>query len=303
MILRYIAIFIGTAAFAQCQSPGIRESNEKLNPGFAYLVNQPAEVLQMPTQLKEISGLSISEDDQLLTLNDEEGKIFKINLHSGAIMSEYTFHTEGGDFEGIEMVGQTVYAVKSKGKLYAVSNYAQEGKIQTESYACPTLDREADVEGLGFDAQRNIVLLGCKAGHKNAMERELWSFDPQSKQFSAEPVLKITYSQIRNWLLEHHADMSTFKDFESASPSEFNFGCSGFAVHPKTGQYYFLSSPGKLLLVCKSDGLIQNLLKLDKKVHAQPEGIAFATDGTMYICNEGKKEGSPKIYRISCSSK
>lgn len=303
MILRYIALFVGTAVLARCQSPGTTDSNEKLNPGFAYSVNQPAQTFEMPASLKEISGLGMSEDGQLLTLNDEESKIFKINRFSGEVMSETLFDTDGGDFEGIEMVGQTVYAVKSKGKLYAIHNFAHTEKISTETFSCSGLNKAADVEGLAYDPQQKILLLACKGPAENASEREVWSFDLQTKKFSTEPVLKISYAQIRSWLTEHQADMSTFPDFESETALSFHFGSSGFAVHPKTGLYYILSSPGKMLLVCKNDGSIINLLKLDKKVHAQPEGITFSADGTMYICNEGKKESSPKIYRFEEYSK
>ena len=298
MIVKYIVVFIGTAALAKCQSPGLGDCNEKLNPGFVYSVNHPTQVFEMPAQLKEISALSMSDDDQLLTLNDEEGKIFKINRDSGKMMSEVVFNAEGGDFEGIEMVGQTVYALKSKGKLYAVYNYTEPQKLQTESFSCPALNREADVEGLGYDAQQNVLLLACKAARTEPSEREVWSFNPQTKQFSEEAVFKLGYQNIRTWLLERNANMTLFSDFSAETSSSFQFGCSGFAVHPKTGLYYYLSSPGKLLLVCKNDGTILNIVKLDKKVHPQPEGITFGLDGTLYICNEGKKENSPKIYRI-----
>ena len=303
MILKNIAFFIGIAGLAQCQVPDIRECNEKLNPGFGYGVNQPDQTFEMTAALREISGLSLSEDDHLLTLNDEQSKVFKINRFSGLQMDETQFDEDGGDFEGLEMVGQTVFAVKSKGKLYAIYNFAQREKRSVETFSCPELSKAADVEGLSYDPQRKLLLLACKGPRLNETDREIWSFDAAEKKFGSEPILKISYQQIRNWLTDHKADMNIFSDFTAEIPQAFHFGCSGIAVHPKTGQYFILSSPGKLLLVCKSDGSVVNLLKLDKKIHMQPEGIVFAADGTMYICNEGKKESGPKIYRFAENSK
>jgi DNA-binding beta-propeller fold protein YncE len=37
------------------------------------------------------------------------------------------------------------------------------------------------------------------------------------------------------------------------------------------------------------------LEKLNKKIHSQPEGIVFGKDGTLYISNEGKKEGNGTV--------
>lgn len=287
------------ASFAQCQTSSKQASNEQLNPDFAYNLNQPDNTFEMPTTLLEISGLGWAEDGNLLTLNDEIGKIFKIDKSKGTILGEYMFKPDGGDFEGIEMVNGTVYTVSSKGKIYAIDNYSDATQLKVEKYTTESLDKEADIEGLGYDAINNRLLLTCKAARSNPMERELWAFDLNQKKFSDTPISTILYKNIKSWLSEHKANTETFKDYLDDNPSEFHFGASGFAVHPKTGDYYFLSSPGKILLVTDVKGNIKYFLKLDKKIHTQPEGIAFDSDGTLYISNEGKKEATPKIYQFS----
>ena len=40
---------------------------------------------------------------------------------------------------------------------------------------------------------------------------------------------------------------------------------------------------------------------LDKKLHAQPEGITFDEEGNLYISNEGKN-GIAMLYKYSRSS-
>ncbi len=298
MIFRKIIFFSLIASFAQCQSSSKNASNEKMNPDFSYKINQPDNTLAMPTALQEISGLSLSEDGNLLTLNDEYGKIFKLNKETGAIISTITFKPDGGDFEGIEMVGEVVYAVSSKGKIYSISNYQDSTRLKVEKYATDLLNKEADIEGLGYDAAKNQLLLTCKAPNGNTFERQLWAFDLTTKSFSDKPISILSLQQMQTWLQAHAADKDTFKDLLDTNAEEFHFGASAFAVQPKTGNYYFLSSPGKLLVVTNSKGDIQNILKLDKKVHTQPEGIVFDKDGTLYISNEGKKEAIAKIYQF-----
>jgi DNA-binding beta-propeller fold protein YncE len=48
-------------------------------------------------------------------------------------------------------------------------------------------------------------------------------------------------------------------------------------------------------MILNSTGEIIGLEKLNKKIHSQPEGIVFGKDGTLYISNEGKKEGNGTV--------
>ena len=297
-MIKKVLFFVLIAGFANCQTGSKNATNDKLNPGFSYKINQPDKTFEMPTALQEISGLSLAEDGNLLTLNDEVGKVFKLNKEDGKIMMETVFKADGGDFEGIEMVGNTVYASSSKGKIYEISNYLDANSLKVEKYSSDLLTKESDVEGLGYDMTKKVLLLACKGSNRNTFERELWGFDIQTKTYSDKPILTLTLTQIQTWLKSHDADKDAFKDLLEDNPTEFHFGTSGFAVHPKSGNYYFLSSPGKLLVVTNPSGEIQNILKLDKKIHAQPEGIVFDKDGTMYISNEGKKESTPKVYQF-----
>jgi uncharacterized protein YjiK len=294
-----ILVFVMAASFAQCQTSNKQVANENLNPDFGYTINQPDKTFEMPSQLLEISGLGIAEDGNLITLNDEVGKIFKIDKNNGNVVGEYLFKADGGDFEGIEMVGKTVYAVSSKGKIYEINNYTNATTLKVDKYNTEALDKEADIEGLGYDSANQRLLLTCKAARNNPLERELWAFDLKTKTFSAKPVFSIRYQDIQAWLKLKKANADLYKEYLGDMPSEFHFGASGFAVHPQSGDYYFLSSPGKVLLVTDAKGMIKNFLKLDKKIHPQPEGITFDSAGQLYISNEGKKEATPKIYQFN----
>lgn len=64
------------------------------------------------------------------------------------------------------------------------------------------------------------------------------------------------------------------------------FSPSDIAIHPKTGKYYILDGKNPKLLILDKDGTIEKVYKLDKNQFAQPEGITFSPDGTLYISNE-----------------
>ena len=67
---------------------------------------------------------------------------------------------------------------------------------------------------------------------------------------------------------------------------------SGLAIHPFDDEtIYVISSIGKLLLTINRNGKILDIIKLDKNIFNQPEGICFSKEGDMFISNEGKNGG------------
>jgi uncharacterized protein YjiK len=73
---------------------------------------------------------------------------------------------------------------------------------------------------------------------------------------------------------------------------EYDLAPSAIAIHPITEQLFITSSVGKVLMVLNPDGRIDHLQRLDKKLYAQPEGMTFDSDGTLYISTEKKKSAS-----------
>ena len=69
---------------------------------------------------------------------------------------------------------------------------------------------------------------------------------------------------------------------------EKKFAPSALAIHPVTHDIYVISSAGKQLLVLSADGNIKESHQLTSKQFKQPEGMAFAANGDLYISNEGK---------------
>ncbi len=258
---------------------------------FAYNLGEPSQTFKLPNELEEISGLGISDDgDALVAVQDEDGKLFFLNRASGEVFAEVDFWKDG-DYEGVEMVGSTVYVVKSSGTIYEVKNAGQQGQeVEKHNFF---LDEDNDVEGLAYDRDNNRLLLACKAraGYEKTYthKKGIYAFSLDTRTLSKEPVYFISLDSINAYLETGPAVRKLEKLVEFFDPgSDFGFSPSAISIHPITKNIYVASSVGKMLLVLSPSGQIIHIEKLSKKVHPQPEGLCFDNIGTLYISNEGK---------------
>lgn len=255
----------------------------------------------MPESLTEISGLSLTPDGkQLSAIDDEKGVIFLINKENGKVERQINFW-EDGDYEGIEIVGNDAYAVKSSGSIFVVRNHLSEDR-KTEKIKS-FLNKENDVEGLGYDPKANRLLLGCKGkgidGEGAALKKAIYALDLASLEINSKPVYVLSVQAVQHYLEHYDWDAEgreRLMELFSPETKEMKFSPSGIAVHPLTGDIYITSATGKMLLVLSREGEILFLEKLKKNLHAQPEGISFDAGGTLYISNEGKDGAPGKIY-------
>ena len=270
-----------------------------------YNLEEPNQTFELPKILKEISGLSFDKEFQkLYAVQDENGIIFIIDKHTGEVENEIEFHKDG-DYEGIEVVGDVVYVVKSTGTVYEVKNLGKEDQ-KMEKYNL-FLTKENNVEGLCLDPSINQLLMACKGIPATGesfevirFKKVVYGFDLAEKNIDSIPVYDVNLEGIQKCL--HQS--STIKDSEKlhkhfiSEDEDLNFNPSGIAIHPLTKNIYILSSAGKTLVVLNPKGEVVYIERLDKKIHKQPEGIAFDQDGTLYISNEGGKEKPAKLYRF-----
>lgn len=284
-----------TPSVAPPEKPAMKKAEFRL----PYSLNEPKKTFKLSGKLAEISGLSLTSDGQfLLAHNDEQGKVFYLNKSDGEIEKDFKFH-KSGDYEGIEMVGDKIYVLKNNGTLYEIENPGTDDQKE-ENYKTK-LTASNDVEGLGYDAKRNQLLLACKAkageGKKFKKKRAIYGFDLDSKKLIDEPVYVIDREEIKDFLQTNSDRYERFLEAFAPEQAASAFSPSGISIHPKTGHIYILSSIGKLLIVLDSDGSIIHIEQLDKSIHKQPEGIAFEKDGTLWISTEGKG-GRAKVFQF-----
>ncbi len=277
---------------------------ENIDFEIKYNLKEPDQEFDLPDILEEISGLSFDKNfEKLYAVQDEKGIIFIINKTTGEIEKEIEFHKDG-DYEGIEVVGDVVYVVKSTGTIYEVKNAGKEDQ-EKEKYNL-FLSRENDVEGLCFDEESNMLLMACKGVPATGESFEVirykkvvYGFDIETKEIDSIPIYDVQLDGIHKCLHTSSSIKDTEKltDHFSYDKKDINFNPSAIAIHPLTKDIYILSSAGKTLIVLNTKGEIIYIERLNKKIHRQPEGIAFDKDGTLYISNEAKGE-TAKIYRF-----
>jgi uncharacterized protein YjiK len=144
------------------------------------------------------------------------------------------------------------------------------------------------MESLVADTLKNRLLFTVKDKDPNSEAyKGIYAFNLETKQTSSLPVLKIPL------------DSSIFKpkDADDDVEASNNFFPSDMAIHPKTGHYYILEGKYPQMLIMDSLGKPLKLHRLYKESFAQPEGITFAPDGTLYISNEGKN-GTANILEV-----
>jgi uncharacterized protein YjiK len=247
------------------------------NISLPYSFETPSEKYILPDKLKEISGLSFYKDNQLVCVNDEQGKIFVYDIVQKKVIEKIPFGKDG-DYEGIEVVGDEVFVLKSNGKLKGFKI----GLPFEREIDCTNPD-VIEYEGLGYDPKTKNLLLAAKERVKDKDDKKMiYAYNFETKTLFKN--IAIPEGQV--------TDEANGKDFRP----------SGVAVNPLTGQTFIIASDGKKLLVLAQDGHKDALISLNPSTFKQPEGICFAPNGDLFIASEGK-EGEGYILKFTITEK
>lgn len=243
-----------------------------------YDLENPSLTINLVSEgLKEVSGICATNvPGEYLAIADERGEIFFVDGARGGAISRTVLFREKGDFEDVQMVGDNIWAIKSDGKLFEVSDWKNTPPKVAE-YETPLKKRD-DIEGLSYDPARNALLLACKGDPDSAYLRNIFAFDLKTKQLNTKAQYAIDPIEVNLLVPYNETEKHDF------------FSPSGVAIHPKTGDVYVISAALKRMVVLdKASGKILFANRLDKKILPQPEGIAFDRDGNLHLSSEGKK--------------
>ncbi|MEM9921153.1 MAG: SdiA-regulated domain-containing protein [Bacteroidota bacterium] len=258
----------------------------------SYDLSKPKKNCKLPKELREISGLSYdATKNELIAINDERAFIYRLNLDDCRVEGKADFGKKG-DYEGVEKVGNTTYVLKSNGNLYAFkpSDGDEAATIKT------ALSEENDVEGLGYDPVHNELMLACKGApqlpKKSRIKgaKAVYAFDLDKEELQKKPLFVLKDKNLKDFFEKLPSKSSKEKDKRWDRLK--SFAPSAIARHPVEGDYYILSTVGKLLVVVSRSGQLRKIEFLKDKLFTQPEGICFAPDATLYVSNEGRSHSA-----------
>ena len=265
----------------------------------AYNMETPTHTFSLSMGLVEISGLSYyPPKEQLLAINDERGWLFFLNPTTGEVEDKITFGNNG-DYEALEWTGSEVSIIKSNGDIY----FFDIGKKELDEVQKTKLNSSNDIEGMAYRQSKNELLIACKGNpnleksDKYKKTKNIYRYDLDKGKIKKKPFISVADSLLENFVKE----MAKGKDWSKKQKKKFknrakDFSPSGIAIHPISKDYYLLSSQGKTLIIFDDDKNLKSITFLDAKIHRQPEGICFATNGDLFISNEGKGLGA-KLMR------
>ncbi|MBE2218983.1 MAG: SdiA-regulated domain-containing protein [Ignavibacteria bacterium] len=263
-------------------------NNVSVNSSLSWygISAEDPKLLKLSSPLTEISGITFTPDNRLFAHGDEYADVFELDPESGSILKKFSLGSllvVKGDFEDITIADGKFYLVESKGKLYQFAE-GEDGEFVTYKTFSTELSAKDDVEGLCFDSQTNSLLLACKEtpGSQYGKDKVVFSFSLNSMSFSNEPRFIIPFKDIKN------------------NSAEGKFNPSGISRNPLTGTFFVIAARGNMIIELSADGNILGQMELPSSVHRQAEGIAFKTDGTLYISNEGKgKSAVIAVYKVN----
>jgi len=248
--------------------------------GDHYDLGNPSERWDLPRELEEISGLSYYNEGQLACIQDEDGILYFYDLENKEITRKEHFGKKG-DYEGVEIISDTAYVLKSNGSVYffAINKHGigEVNEIKTD------LTKVNDTEGLGFLNNKIELLIACKEDpgtKKISIEksRSIFKIELDNKKFKKKPKYIIDGKSYNKMLEEKSLSKKKHKPFKP----------SGVAVHPLNNYIFIIASVGKMMIILNPEGKIENLIPLDPKLFRQPEGICFNPRGDLFISSEGK---------------
>lgn len=260
-------------------------------PPFPYRLTKESDKVKLPSKLEEVSAVSYLGNGLFALIQDEKGKIYIFDPKKEEVVEDYKFR-RSGDFEGLVVLGDTAYALKSNGSIYEIPHY-REDDIEPNKFDT-FLSPSDDTEGLCYFAEKHWLLIGAKEppvknGKELTNQRAIYAFDLKTHELQKKPYIMVDMQELKEFLVAHAKTDKAKERAEKFDPNDKDdFKPSDLNIHPITRDIYIIASAGRMMVVLNKDYKIIYAKDLDRDVLKQPEGITFTPDGDMFITNEGR---------------
>ncbi|MER2998195.1 SdiA-regulated domain-containing protein [Pontibacter populi] len=250
-------------------------------------LNKPLAQWELPDNLREVSGIAMLRDGLIACVQDEEGAIHLWDPEKKTIVEKIDF-AGPGDYEGISIVEDDAYILRSDGSVFEVTDF-RNGKTAVKEHKS-VLAGTQNTEGLAYDATNNRLLIACKGFDSTLGDKKgIYSFSLNDKKMQVEPAFQIPLFQDN---LSSITKKKKKSKYDVLQPSSFEY-------NPATGDLYLMDAVNARLHIINEQGEVLKTMMLDKKLLRQPEGLTFSPNGELYIASEGGKKGKGIIVKYA----
>lgn len=218
---------------------------------------------QLFSKLREISGIAFlpGSDTSMLAVNDEEGRIYAVNINAPEFMADPTKFSGKGDYEDIAFFKDKWRVLESNGLIHS-------GNLATPDWTKPPRFLPKD-EYEAMAACNDSLVVICKECKENK--------EGTSTVFFIKADVDSLY--IESTIQLEASDFIKGKNKQVLA--------SALARHPITREWFILSHLNGSLLIADAQFKVKQSFKLPRSIFLQPEGIAFSANGDLFISNEG----------------
>jgi hypothetical protein len=211
------------------------------------------EIIEMPKELKEISGITSINDSGVAAREDEHGLIYFFNINKKEILRKFEF-SKDADYEDSVRIDNKIYVIESNGAIFEKNDFVSDNP-KVNPYKAP-LDKKNTLESIAYDTANQSPLLAMKDhnldnDNEEKVEKNIYQFSLKSMNLDKYPFYQIKIKDIEDPYNGSPFEEESEKLLKALGNKNLTevIKPSAMAYHPLTGNLYVLTSINHIRIV------------------------------------------------------
>jgi len=283
----FLKVGLCVLLFSACQPSAVKVDNNNNSHAKTSTIDIDLEnriSFSLPKELEEISGHTFlpNNDSIVYCIQDENGIVYGYDLNTEKISQRLAFGKDG-DYEGITNDGKHFYVLRSDGTIYS---FPISGGSQADNpKVFENLLGKGEYESLGIDTAKKQLIVLCKSCKVDKGNRQSTGYI-------------LDYNEHGSITLANSFTINLHDVSKIAPKFPKTFNPSAITRKVSSNEWYILSSIDKVMLITNATFSPVAVIPFSRKLYEQPEGIAFDSQGDLYISSERRDRASAMLYKI-----